>query len=67
MRKILIRLLKVKHDRTCPQCGSRMMRVHRRISDRLLNRIVPVIRCSCCGKSYRVLSDSYDELRFTMF
>jgi uncharacterized protein with PIN domain len=55
MRKILIGLFQVKKDRICPRCGARMMRVHRKNSDRLLSMVVPVIRCSCCGKGYRVL------------
>lgn len=31
----------------CPRCGSRLFRMHRRLSDRLLSTIAPVRRYSC--------------------
>jgi uncharacterized Zn finger protein len=67
MRKKEIKLLKIKDDRICPQCGKQMKRIHRKISDRLVSMIVPVIRCYCCGKSYRVRVDRNETLPIMMF
>lgn len=67
MKKTVMRLLKVRNNRTCPVCGQQMTRIRRKALDRLISRIIPVIRCCCCGKSYRVLADNNEMRTFTMF
>lgn len=55
--RVISRTLGLKQDLVCPQCGRRMIRVKRRNMDRLLSVVVPVIRCSCCGRSFLVPVD----------
>ncbi len=56
VQRTITRLLNLRENRICPECGHRMVRIRRTLGDRALSLVVPVIRCSCCGKSRLVLS-----------
>lgn len=54
VQKILSRLFSLGENRNCSECGRYMSRVHRFRSDRLLSLFVPVVRCTCCGRTMLV-------------
>lgn len=60
--RVISRVLGVKDNSVCPQCGRRMIRIRRKNKDRLLSLFVPVIRCGCCGKSY-LISTNRNEVQ----
>ena len=55
--RTLKRLFHVNESRNCPDCGRRMIRVHRTRGDRVLSILIPVIRCECCGRSRLVMPE----------
>ena len=61
IKEQVMHFLSVRDNKVCPNCGRKMVRIHRKQWQRLLGKVVPLTRWTCCGEKWLVVNIKNDN------